>query len=408
MSSPAGIGQRLRQAREQAGFTQKEAADAIGIPRELISYWEHERRIPGLARLNQLAETYGSTTDYLLGEGHAPTLTDERALLYRELRADAPRTRAGVQRWLTFLDAWANVLEEAGDELPGRGHPPVKDWAQPHPITDSRLAERLALEVREHYRLGLDAIPDLVTFLDQSGVLVYQAPFEQVDEPGNISGIFYNHPRLGYAILVNTSATGGRQAFTMAHEFAHALFHYQEISLVSRTGERAGTERFADAFAAHFLVPSVMLRELIRRHFQGHIASPDDVVRLQRSFQVSYAVILNRLLDDQFLSPDRYRAYQGYSPKALATRLGIEAYPSQTASIAAGSLGCFPPSVLDRVRRLIEGDELSPAAAASLLNVAQEAVLARLLTNPPRATNDERREFRELPQPDRSRATVRS
>ena len=69
-------------------------------------------------------------------------------------------------------------------------------------------------------------------------------------------GAFYNHPKLGYSIFVNADTAPGRQTFTMAHEFAHALFHYPTVGVVSRKGDRDPKERFADAFAAHFLVPA--------------------------------------------------------------------------------------------------------------------------------------------------------
>lgn len=405
MITDAGIGQRLRQAREWAGFSQQQVSDVTGVPREVLSYWENERRTPSLAHLQRLAVAYGIDVDYLLGKQAAPRAADTHALIYRGLDVNAPRTRAEVRRWLAFLDAWADLLEESGEELPGRGQPPVRDWAGPRPITDSRRAPQLAREVREHYRLGLDAIPDLVTFLDQHGVLVYQVPLDRVDVPGSVSGIFYNHPRLGYCILVNTATTPGRQAFTLAHEFAHALFHYQETGLVSRAGDSARTERFADAFAAHFLVPAETLRGLVRQQFQGCIDSPYDVAQLQRYFRVSYAMLLNRLLDEGLMTFERYEEYRGYSPAALSARLGFET--RQPEGTPASSLGRFPPSVLERVRTLVEDDLLSPPAAASLLDVSQETILRHLLAPPPLATDAERREFQELPLPRTSTAAVR-
>lgn len=394
-----GLGERLGQAREWAGLSQQETAGLTGITRELISYWETERRIPGLGQLAQMAETYGTTVDALLGDAPAPDQAAEHARLYRDIDAHSPRTRVEVRRWLAFLDKWADLREEGGEQLPGRGRPP-QPWRAPQAITDSRRAARLASEVREHYQLGLDAIPDLVAFLDQHDVLVCRVALDPIDTAGSVSGIFYNHPRLGFSILVNTNTTPGRQTFTLAHEYAHALFHYQETGLVSRAGDPARTETFADAFAARFLVPGESLRALVARGGRRTIESPYDVVRLQQYFRVSYAMLLNRLFTEGLLDAEQYAAYQAVSPKALAVQLGLDTrHYHRPVDSRAATLGRYPPSVLERVRLFVEHGELGPPAAASLLGVSLEAIHEQLLGAPPVADEDERREFAELPRP---------
>jgi Zn-dependent peptidase ImmA (M78 family)/transcriptional regulator with XRE-family HTH domain len=400
MIATTGLGARLRLARERAGFSQQEVADALGVARELLSYWENEHRTPGLAHLARLGEAYGLTTGSLLGTEPEPALTEEHDLVYRSLRAQKPHTRIAVRRWLAFLDDWAALLEACAVELPGRALPPDRAWRAARPITDTRLAQGLAAQVRAFYGLGTDAIPDLLAFLDRQGVLVYRVALDPIGDGEGVSGVFYNHPRLGYSILVNTATTPGRQTFTLAHEFAHALFHYQERGLVSRTNDPDRTERFADAFAAHFLVPGAALREWVARSPWGEVLSPLDVLDLHRYFRVSYATMLIRLRSEGLLSPERYEEYRAYSPSRLAARLGLECddyYPS--ASIPGTSLACYPTSVLERVRALIDAGDLSPAGAADLLQVAQEEILDELLAPPEPAQESERREFDELPGP---------
>lgn len=86
--------------------------------------------------------------------------------------------------------------------------------------------------------------------------------------------------------------TLGRQVFTLAHELAHAYFHSHGADVVvSMPGGDHGRERFADAFAGEFLVPSDELRRVT-----GDLAPFDDlanpalVVHLQRHFGVSFAL----------------------------------------------------------------------------------------------------------------------
>ena len=391
----AEIGVRLRQARGWAGFSQQDAADALGIPRELISYWENGRRLPGYAQVRRLATLYGTSASYLIGEASSSKQSDEHALIYRDLPTQAPRTRAATRQWLAFLEDWADLREEAGDRLPGQWSPPEQAWRQPRPITDSRRAPGLADDVRRHYRLGADAIPDLVAFLDAWGILVYRIPLDPLDQ-GGISGAFYNHPRLGACILVNTTTTPGRQTFTLAHEFAHALFHYQETGLVSRAHVRDRRERFADVFASHFLVPSGTLFDLIEH--VGDVG-PLEILQLQRYFRVSYAMLLYRLLSEGILSQEEYDEYRGYSPSYLASILGLSAadYLIKQSEPEVG-IESYSVSVLSRVRAFVEADELSPPAAASLLDISQEELATRLLAPPQPATGSEVDEFSELPE----------
>jgi HTH-type transcriptional regulator, cell division transcriptional repressor len=61
------FGERMAQAREQAGLTQDELADKLGLDQRVIAYWE---RRPVALRPNQLtalADALHVTTDFLLG-----------------------------------------------------------------------------------------------------------------------------------------------------------------------------------------------------------------------------------------------------------------------------------------------------------------------------------------------------
>lgn len=64
------IGQRIRCVRKEAGETQAQMGDRLGVYRHLIMHWEHDRRWPDAVLLADIAETYGVSCDWLLlGEG---------------------------------------------------------------------------------------------------------------------------------------------------------------------------------------------------------------------------------------------------------------------------------------------------------------------------------------------------
>jgi IrrE N-terminal-like domain len=123
------------------------------------------------------------------------------------------------------------------------------------------------------------------------------------------SGAFYNHPKLGYSILVNADTAPGRQTFTMAHEFAHALFHYPTVGVISRKGDRDPKERFTDAFAAHFFVPSGALRELSEPSWKENGVEPYRAVEHGGPIQGE--------LRNPSLSALAGRAHTGVEPRAI-------------------------------------------------------------------------------------------
>ena len=61
------IGKRVRELRVKKGLSQQELGNAIGVTKVSVCGYESGCRIPNLEKLAKLADTLGTTTDYLLG-----------------------------------------------------------------------------------------------------------------------------------------------------------------------------------------------------------------------------------------------------------------------------------------------------------------------------------------------------
>lgn len=61
--------ERLKKARNDAGYTQREVAEIIKIQQSKIAKLESGNQEPDLETLGKLAEFYAVTTDWLLGIG---------------------------------------------------------------------------------------------------------------------------------------------------------------------------------------------------------------------------------------------------------------------------------------------------------------------------------------------------
>lgn len=61
------LGINIKELRKNKRMTQKELADVLHVSQQTIGSWETERAIPGADTLEQLADYFDVSTDYLLG-----------------------------------------------------------------------------------------------------------------------------------------------------------------------------------------------------------------------------------------------------------------------------------------------------------------------------------------------------
>lgn len=83
------MGSRIRQAREDKGYTQEYIAEVLGISRQAVHKWEKDRTNPDTHNLISLAELLGVSVDFLAtGDGppsHASSVNQSRLALRFQL-----------------------------------------------------------------------------------------------------------------------------------------------------------------------------------------------------------------------------------------------------------------------------------------------------------------------------------
>lgn len=60
------VGEKLKNARNEAEFTQEQLAEKLGVSRQTISSWENERSYPDIGNLIELSDLYDLSLDELL------------------------------------------------------------------------------------------------------------------------------------------------------------------------------------------------------------------------------------------------------------------------------------------------------------------------------------------------------
>jgi Zn-dependent peptidase ImmA (M78 family) len=152
-----------------------------------------------------------------------------------------------------------------------------------HAVND---AEKLASDVREEWKLGLDPIPNMTELLEEKGLKVLT-----VSLPLHVSGFTClvgrgeGQPELP-VIVVNNQFSLERRRLTLAHELAHRLI--DAGSLTEKDEEKATT-----LFAGAFLMPREHLQQEVGKH--RNALGYKELIDLKRLYRVSGMALLIRL-----------------------------------------------------------------------------------------------------------------
>lgn len=367
------LAERLAEARAAKGYAQADVAAALGVSRAMISYWESATRQPSDLQLAALARLFRIDASRLLqDEPLRPEVDEARMLLRSSATQLSSHARMGLDEFLAFLDAYSSLASSAGFGIRGMTHSP---FGLVRGFQSAEDARRKAEEVRAHLRLGMGPIGDLDRVCELLGITVFRAPLGE-DLSATLSGAFFNHPDVGFSILVNLEMTPGRRRFTTAHEIAHGLFHSDDQRFVISGPDRTPEERFADIFAGEFLMPTEGLRRVMEEHGVGpRIEEPADVVHLQRFFDVSYGTALVRLRQSKLVSPQQLEEFQGIRPVAFARELGYDVgHEEITPDVERWRIRRFPPKFLGLVRSMIRRDIVSSSSVAGLMGVTIDEI----------------------------------
>jgi transcriptional regulator with XRE-family HTH domain len=97
MSDPVQIGERIRIARQDRGWTQEQLADAVGVSRSAVAQWETGRAGQLTGNLSRIAEVLSVGIEYLTQgrekRGSAQASSGDELTLLRLFRECAPQDR---------------------------------------------------------------------------------------------------------------------------------------------------------------------------------------------------------------------------------------------------------------------------------------------------------------------------
>ena len=327
-----GMGERLNMARQMAGLSQRALAGEAGTSAMAISKYERDLDVPSSGVLIRLARALDVKVEYFLRPVSvslsAPAYRRRTSLRVKDQNVILGQTREWLERYID--------VESLFGEAPEFVLPNVNRY-----VATLDDVERVALDLRQAWDVGLDPIDNLVEILETNGIKAGMV--EGVDEFDALTVWANDHAPV---IVVKRSLPGDRQRFNLAHELGH---------LVLDPAEGVDEEKAAYRFAGAFLVPAPMVRlELGQRRqtldlYELHL--------LKHKYGLSMQAWVYRAKDLEVIS------------EAVAVRLFRKFRREGWHRVEPGD--AIPPETPGRMKRLVlralAEDVISQSRAAELL-----------------------------------------
>jgi Zn-dependent peptidase ImmA (M78 family)/DNA-binding XRE family transcriptional regulator len=335
------ISDRLKQARDFAGYTLEKVKECTGIDDSCISSYERGQAEPNFARLSKLAEVYRVPISFFFEEeSEQPQL-----ILWR----NKPEQENEIKAEFLQLEQWANdfpsnqfpCLDNYGDRF---GYPEV---------------EALADEVRRHFGLGDRPGESLCTVLEEIyGVKIFHLELGSLGTAACAKSSLF-----GEAILLNSRCSRWRQNHDLAHELFHLLTWERFRHTTGAPELNPQEEKFATCFAGNLLLAGHVVKQAIHKQSdaEGHIAL-SKLDSVARQFDVSLESLLWRM---HFL----------YNWKESQTKKYIEEvklYVSQTERKDDFHPSAYPERYRALAIRVFRNGDISLGQFAKLMNISRK------------------------------------
>jgi Zn-dependent peptidase ImmA (M78 family)/DNA-binding XRE family transcriptional regulator len=311
-------------------MTQAHVAAELGVSRPTLIAMEKGTREVSSAELIKLAELYRQDVATLLRPSLPPASIRAKfrtGLMTGPGEGDLEQAVDELER---FADDYVDLLRRSQVRLPGRP-PAVRPTGYLGP---DEAGEALATEERNRLGLGDGPLQLLREVLEvEVGLRIFF-----LDLPSKVAGLFIYVDPLGGCVGINRNHPPERRRWTMAHEYAHYLASRDRPEVTRLGSGRVNdTERFAETFAANFLMPR---NGIVRRFHElkqdsGGKATPATLVQLAHAYRVSVQALCLRLETLDLIKHgtwDRLKDNR-FQPRAAADMLNLSPIPDTGAPL---------------------------------------------------------------------------
>lgn len=245
-------------ARNRRRKTQTELAVESGVAQAAISRIENGTRDAlSMEELQSIARALGFPVTFFYEQEplyrmplslHSAAFRKKAAVSAKDQNAVVALANHYVLHFRKLLDA-----VDLEPEYPLLQFEVVKDKTSVSDHADGvTSASEAASKVRAAWQLGNAPIPNLIRYVEATGVLVVEGDFGKAD----IDGLTLRPPGLKPIIVLNRDRPTDRKRFSLAHEYGHVVLHPFPYEAM---------EKEANEFAAALLMPEAGVLPDLRR-----------------------------------------------------------------------------------------------------------------------------------------------
>lgn len=287
------LGQRVAQAREDAGVTQDSLGRAVGLDRSAISRLEKGDRKIDVPEMVQIAKALERPLAFFVSD-------PVQAVVSR--RNDSAHSHGSTRKLDAELDHFALDIQA----LLRRNLLPTPDRLQLSVPQDHSAAESAASLARTKASLGIDPIEDLGKACETLGLYIHSSSLGDHGADGGCVEVDGPTTTVGAAVL-NGDMPAGRRRMTLAHELGHWLFgDAYDLEASSQT------EKMINSFAIHFLAPRAGVTKVWNAYSSWKVR--DRALAIGAIYRLSWSAAVSQLRNLHFISFDDHRVLGDYEP----------------------------------------------------------------------------------------------
>lgn len=269
------IGERLKRAREAAGFALRDLAEQVGVSHTMISKYEKNKVMPSSSQILKIAKALDVRMEYFF----RPSKIKLEGVEFRKRSSLSVRNEKKLTvDIIEQAERWSELVEQYPNH-------PIMQFSIPKEIPRQIDAlediDDIADLVREVWGIGFNPIPSMVDLLESHGILVINTDIPSENKFDGLSCSVSEYP----IIAISSEYTGDRQRNTLAHELGHLL-------LDGRLPKHIDEEKACNYFAGAFLLPkSSIIQSLGQRRQTLELG---ELYLLKHEFGISMGSILYR------------------------------------------------------------------------------------------------------------------
>ncbi len=279
---------RLQQARKAAGLSLRALADLVDLSHAAIKKYEDGVAYPSSDMLIKLAKALKVRVDFFF----RPIKVTLENVKFRKRK----KLNGKAEEAIKF-----EVIDQIERRLELENLYPISPVSVfklpsdlPQKISSLEELESIAEKLRNHWKLGLAPIHDLIDAFEAQGIRVFVVNTDEEHFDG-LSTVINNQP----IIVISSRCPGDRQRFNLAHELAHYI-------LIDRLSPKLDEEQACNRFAGAFLFPRESVFQRVGKVRRG--IEWQEFLSIKEQFQLSIGAICYRLKDLGVIQEPYYKS----------------------------------------------------------------------------------------------------